>query len=284
LTRILNYKMNTNLNTFLAAYTVELEASNKRFNDLLFRRALNTKIDLTCIDRIKQGIQDDHPRFDSLMFRRALNTKIDLSCVDRIMQGIEDDRPRFDKLCEIIGKRKQNKDDKLCCIRRDDLEPITEFRIYDTTNDYEYEYLYIQPEDPVKMKNYYDEPEFYDYLLDAEHDPDALIALGYEPVLGMAKVFTKADLKHADGTFYRTSSKGGIFASEQCFTYYCDGCTIWLTQLDDKYWDRLTFDYNNRLYIKISDQRKHDWDLLKEVHDKVAKLQKELATMRKQQT
>ena len=135
--------MNTNLNAFFASYKAELEASIVRLDDWLFRRALNTKIDLTCIDRIQQGIQDDQPRFDSLMFRHALNAKIDLSCVDRIMQGIEDDRPRFDTLCDIIGKRKKNKDNKICCIRSDNLEPITEFRIYDTTNDYEYEYMYI---------------------------------------------------------------------------------------------------------------------------------------------
>ena len=75
------------LSAFLAACTAELEASNKRFNDLLFRRALNTKIDLSCIDRIKRDIQDD--------------------------------RPRFDKWCDIMAKRKEEKDDKLCCIRPD---------------------------------------------------------------------------------------------------------------------------------------------------------------------
>jgi hypothetical protein len=192
---------------------------------------------------------------------------------------IEHDQVVVDKM---FAKNENHPVTSLVCRRTDDLETITALRIYDITNDYEREYLYIQPEDPAKMKDYYDEPEFYDYLLDAEHDPEALIALGYEPVLGMAKAFTKEDLKHADGTFYRTSSNSGIFASEQCFTYYCDGCTIWLTQIDEQYWDRLTFDYDNRLYIKISNQRKNEWDLLKEVHDKVAKLQKELATLRKQ--
>jgi hypothetical protein len=62
----------------------DLEASNKRFNDLMFRRALNTKIDMTCIDRINQGIQND--------------------------------KPRFDKWCEIMAKRKQDEEDKLCCV------------------------------------------------------------------------------------------------------------------------------------------------------------------------
>ena len=56
--------MNTSLNTFLTEYKTELEASNKRFNDLMFRRALITKIDLTCIDHIIQGIEDDQPRFN----------------------------------------------------------------------------------------------------------------------------------------------------------------------------------------------------------------------------
>jgi hypothetical protein len=56
--------MNTSLSIFLTAYKTELEASNKRFNDLMFRRALNAKIDLSCIDRIMQGIKDDQPRFD----------------------------------------------------------------------------------------------------------------------------------------------------------------------------------------------------------------------------
>ena len=76
--------MNTSLSTFLTAYKTELEASNKRFNDLMFRRALNTKIDMTCIDRIKQGIQND--------------------------------KPRFDKWCEIMAKRKQDEEDKICCV------------------------------------------------------------------------------------------------------------------------------------------------------------------------
>ena len=76
--------MNTSLNTFLTEYKTELEASNKRFNDLMFRRALITKIDLTCIDHI--------------------------------IQGIEDDQPRFNKWCEIMAKRKQDEEDKICCV------------------------------------------------------------------------------------------------------------------------------------------------------------------------
>ncbi len=76
--------MNTCLNTFLTEYKTELEASNKRFNDLMFRRALITKIDLTCIDHIIQGIQND--------------------------------KPRFDKWCEIMAKRKQDEEDKICCV------------------------------------------------------------------------------------------------------------------------------------------------------------------------
>jgi hypothetical protein len=202
-----------------------------------------------------------------------------------IEAGIKRDQVVVDKLFDKhdCSTHKPGPMTALACRRTDDLQPITALRIYDLTNDYERDYLYIQPEDPAKMKDHYNEPEFYDYLLDAEHDPDGLIALGYEPVLGMAEVYAKEDLKHSDGTFYRTSTNGGIFTSEQCFTYYCDGFTIWLTQLDDKYWDRLTFDYNNNLYIKISDQRKHDWDLLKEAHDKVAQVQKELANLKQQQ-
>jgi hypothetical protein len=76
--------MNTCLNTFLTEYKTESEANDKRFNDLMFRRALNTKIDMTCIDRIKQGI--------------------------------EDDQPRFNKWCEIMAKRKQDEEDKICCV------------------------------------------------------------------------------------------------------------------------------------------------------------------------
>ena len=76
--------MNICLNTFLTEYKTELEASNKRFNDFMFRRALNTKIDLTCIDRI--------------------------------IQGIEDDQPRFNKWCENMAKRKQDDEDKICCV------------------------------------------------------------------------------------------------------------------------------------------------------------------------
>jgi pyruvate-formate lyase-activating enzyme len=55
-----------NLNQFLADYTAKMEADNRRFIDLMFQRALNIKIDLTCIDRIVQGIKDDQPRFDKL--------------------------------------------------------------------------------------------------------------------------------------------------------------------------------------------------------------------------
>jgi hypothetical protein len=50
------------------------------------------------------------------MFRRALNAKIDLSCIDHIIQGIEDDQPRFNKWCEKMAKRKQDDEDKLCCV------------------------------------------------------------------------------------------------------------------------------------------------------------------------
>ena len=52
------------LDKFIAEYTADLEADSKSFNDLMFHRALNVKIDLSCIDRIVQGIKDDQPRFD----------------------------------------------------------------------------------------------------------------------------------------------------------------------------------------------------------------------------
>jgi hypothetical protein len=73
-----------NLNKFIADYTADMEADNRRFVDL--------------------------------MFERALNIKIDLSCIDRIVQGIKDDQPRFDKWCEVMAKRKQDEEDKLCCV------------------------------------------------------------------------------------------------------------------------------------------------------------------------
>ena len=73
-----------NLNQFIAEYTADMEADNRRFIDLMFERALIIKIDLTCIDRI--------------------------------MQGIKDDQPRFDKWCEIMAKKQQDEDDKLCCV------------------------------------------------------------------------------------------------------------------------------------------------------------------------
>ena len=73
-----------NLNKFIAEYTADMEADNRRFTDLMFQRALNIKIDLTCIDRI--------------------------------MQGIKDDQPRFDKWCEVMAKRKQDEEDKICCV------------------------------------------------------------------------------------------------------------------------------------------------------------------------
>ena len=87
--RILNYKMNTNLKVFLTAYTAKLEASIVRLDDWLFRRVLNTKIDLTCIDRIKQGIQND--------------------------------QARFDKLCKVIAKCNE---DNVCCICLDGLATV----------------------------------------------------------------------------------------------------------------------------------------------------------------
>jgi hypothetical protein len=61
-------------------------------------------------------MEADNKRFIDLMFQRALNIKIDLTCIDRIMQGIKDDQPRFDKWCEIMAKRKQDEEDKLCCV------------------------------------------------------------------------------------------------------------------------------------------------------------------------
>jgi hypothetical protein len=195
-----------------------------------------------------------------------------------IEASIKHDQVVVDKM---FDKKKECLMTAIACRRKDDLEPITAFRIYDTTSDYEYEYMYIQPEDPDKMKDRFNNPEYYDYLLEAEHDPDELIALGYEPVLGIADVYTKHDLKHSDGTFYRTSSNGGFFTSDQLFTYYCDGFTIWLKELDGKYRDDLTFGYDNRLYIKITDQRKNELEHLKELHEKVATLQKEVAMLKK---
>ena len=72
------------LDKFLAGYIADLEADNKRFIDLMFHLALNVKIDLTSIDRI--------------------------------VQGIEDDQPRVDKWCEIMAQQKQDEEDKLCCV------------------------------------------------------------------------------------------------------------------------------------------------------------------------
>ena len=53
-----------NLNKFIAEYTADMEADNRRFIDLMFQRAIIIKIDLSCIDRIMQGIKDDQPQFD----------------------------------------------------------------------------------------------------------------------------------------------------------------------------------------------------------------------------
>ena len=53
-----------NLNQFITGYIADMEADNKRFIDLMFERALIIKIDLSCIDRIMQGIKDDQPQFD----------------------------------------------------------------------------------------------------------------------------------------------------------------------------------------------------------------------------
>jgi len=52
------------LNQFLTGYIADMEADNKRFIDLMFLRAINLNIDLTCIDNIMQGIKDDQPLFD----------------------------------------------------------------------------------------------------------------------------------------------------------------------------------------------------------------------------
>ena len=65
-----------NLNQFIADYTAKMEADNRRFIDLMFERALNIKIDLTCIDRIMQGIKDDQPRFDKWCEIMAKNNKM----------------------------------------------------------------------------------------------------------------------------------------------------------------------------------------------------------------
>ena len=72
------------LEQFLSGYIADMEADNKRFIDLLFLRAINLNIDLTCIDNI--------------------------------MQGIKDDQPLFDKWYETMAKQKQDEEDKLCCV------------------------------------------------------------------------------------------------------------------------------------------------------------------------
>ena len=64
------------LNQFLPGYIADMEADNKRFIDLMFERALIIKIDLSCIDRIMQGIKDDQPRFDKWCEVMAKNNKM----------------------------------------------------------------------------------------------------------------------------------------------------------------------------------------------------------------
>jgi len=71
---IINYKMNS-LNQVLTGYIADMEADNKRFIDLLFLRAINLNIDLTCIDNIMQGIKDDQPLFDKWCEVMAKNNK-----------------------------------------------------------------------------------------------------------------------------------------------------------------------------------------------------------------
>lgn len=75
--------MNTSLSIVLDGYTAELEAS---------------------IDQL-----------DLLLLRHALNTKIDLTCLDCITQSIQHDQPRFEKLCE-IAEAKKHEDDNVCCV------------------------------------------------------------------------------------------------------------------------------------------------------------------------
>jgi len=63
------------LEQFLSGYIADMEADNKRFIDLLFLRAINLNIDLTCIDNIMQGIKDDQPLFDKWYETMAKNNK-----------------------------------------------------------------------------------------------------------------------------------------------------------------------------------------------------------------
>ena len=65
-----------NLNKFIADYTADMEADNRRFIDLMFQPAIIIKIDLSCIDRIMQGIEDDQPRFDKWCEVMAKNNKM----------------------------------------------------------------------------------------------------------------------------------------------------------------------------------------------------------------
>ncbi len=66
------------------------------------------------------------------------------------------------------------------------------------------------------------------------------------------------------------------------FTWYCDGQTIWLHQIDETYSEVTTFDYDYNLYTKMSDEKNAKQLRSQRLHTKIAELQKELATLKKE--
>jgi hypothetical protein len=189
----------------------------------------------------------------------------------------------------------------LVCRRTDDTEEIYNVPVFDLTNNYEHEYAYIKPDDIwTNKKQYYEKHFDYEYVYEAEHDPDKLLESGWQPILGIAYEYEYDDKGKPDaiGVFYKTHANGGVYEdyhSCETYTWYCDGIKCWLRQapiIDDGKEHRftpethvsssITFDYDYNLYVKLHlyNPDEESRQQLPRLHNKVVELQKELAALR----
>jgi len=217
--------------------------------------------------------------------RERQRSKDALSSIALVEDGIRRDDVILQTLTVDLRTEAEVETQALVLRSDDDLRPISHLRIFDTTNDAEMSYSFIQPQDLTTNKKEYCEAELdgYEFIHDAEHDPDALVEQGYQRIVGLAKVYDSNN--SVKGVFHKTSHCGDFYeclASCLVHTWYCDGHAIWLSEVGEQYQLRTTFDYDYNVYAKVTDEEPDKSATCRNLHKKIAELQKELATLKKE--
>ena len=120
---------------------------------------------------------------------------------EEIEKGIAEAWPKLKRITPHEGKAYGN-----ALVQRygNELAPVTHLRIYNITDECEFEYDCIEQDDihTNKQEYVYHWNDNCEFIRNPEHDPDALIKIGYQRVLGVARFFVRSGGKEDKRVYF----------------------------------------------------------------------------------